>query len=83
MIEQSKNWKIEYYFRILEGNNEKEGANKCSKESTVGKPKVGNRREVDLVHVLPFVSEVFFFRKVMSDQCWKSCCTLSDGKRNK
>ena len=22
------------------------------------------------------------FGKVMSDQCWRQCCTLSDGKRN-
>ena len=23
-----------------------------------------------------------FFAKVMNDRCWRSCCTMSDGKRN-
>ena len=35
------------------------------------------------MHGFPFVSEVFFFRESYEcDQCWRSCCTLSDGKGN-
>ena len=41
-----------------------------------------HRREVDLVHGFPFVCEFSSFGKVMSDPCWRSCYTLSDGKIN-